>query len=68
MNKFVLSVSNVAEMLGVSNNTVYVMVRNNEIPHFKARGRVLFNIEVLEAWTREESLNSLKEVKEEVEA
>lgn len=54
MTKITLTVNEVAEMLGVSTATIYTMARKNEIPFFKARGRVLFNREVIEAWTKGE--------------
>lgn len=54
MTKITLTVNEVGEMLGVSTATIYTAVRKNEIPHFKVRGRVLFNREVVEAWTRGE--------------
>jgi len=54
MTKITLTVQETADMLGVSTATIYTMARKNEIPHFKARGRVLFNREVVEAWTRGE--------------
>ena len=50
MKKITLSVVEVAELIGVSTATVYVMVRNNEIPHKKLRGRIIFHNETIEKW------------------
>ena len=54
MNENILSVKEAAAFIGVSTGTIYTMVRCSEIPHFKARGKILFNREVLEAFTRGE--------------
>ncbi|RIJ64161.1 helix-turn-helix domain-containing protein [Rummeliibacillus sp. POC4] len=52
MDKITLNVKEVCGVLGLSKTTVYNMVRMNEIPYIKARGRILFNREVIESWTR----------------
>lgn len=54
MEKIVLTVKEVAELLSVSTATIYTMARQNEIPHFKIRGRIMFNRDLIEAWTRNE--------------
>lgn len=54
MQKITLDVKEVCGLLGISNTTVYTMVRHEEIPHFKVRGKILFNRDVIEAWTRGE--------------
>ncbi|MCM3359365.1 helix-turn-helix domain-containing protein [Psychrobacillus sp. MER TA 171] len=51
----ILSVKEAANFIRVSTSTIYTMVRLDEIPHFRARGKILFNQEVLEAFTRSES-------------
>lgn len=50
MESLVLSVIDVAEILGLSTATVYLLVRNNEIPHKKLRGRIIFHRETIEKW------------------
>lgn len=50
MEKFVLSVSEVAELLGVGTTTIYTMVRLNEIPHKRIRGRIVFHYPTIEKW------------------
>lgn len=55
MEKITLSVSETAELLGVSVSTIYVMARLNEIPHKKVRGRVLFHRQTVENWLMSES-------------
>lgn len=52
MEKITLTPLEVAKLLGVSRATVYTMVRENEIPHFKVRGKILFNRDVIVKWTQ----------------
>lgn len=40
-----LTVQGVAEYLGVHPDTVYTMVKKNQIPHFRVRRRILFSVE-----------------------
>lgn len=54
MEKITLDTIEVANLLGVSRTTIYTMARENQIPHIKVRGKILFNREVIEAWTRGE--------------
>lgn len=50
MNKISLSVKETAELLGISETTVYRLVRTNEIPHSKIKGKILFHRTTLEDW------------------
>ncbi|WP_068985147.1 helix-turn-helix domain-containing protein [Lysinibacillus xylanilyticus] len=50
MDKLVLTVPEVAKVLDLSTATVYVMVRNNEIPYKKLRGKIVFHRETIEKW------------------
>lgn len=50
MRKITLNVSEVAELIGVSVTTIYTMVRKNEIPHKRVRGRIVFHRETIEKW------------------
>lgn len=52
MVKVTISAQEVAQMLGVSLNTVYTAARSNQIPHTKLRGRILFNKDVIENWIK----------------
>ena len=52
--KITMTPLEVSKMLGVSRATIYTMVREEEIPHFKVRGKILFNREIVTAWTRGE--------------
>lgn len=54
MEKITLTPLEVSKLLGVSRATIYTMVREDQIPHFKVRGKVLFNRDVIVAWTKGE--------------
>lgn len=64
MQKITLTPLEVAKMLGVSRATIYTMVREEEIPYFKVRGKILFNKDIIMKWTRGE----YEEAKEAVQA
>ncbi|GED63916.1 helix-turn-helix domain-containing protein [Lysinibacillus fusiformis] len=48
--KMTMTVDEIAEKLQVSTTTIYTMVRQNEIPHIKVRGRILFYRPTIEKW------------------
>ncbi|WP_336636613.1 helix-turn-helix domain-containing protein [Lysinibacillus fusiformis] len=48
--KMTMSVDELAEELQISTSTIYTMVRQNEIPHKKVRGRILFHRPTIEEW------------------
>lgn len=50
MTKLTLSVREVAELIGVSQTTIYTMVREGQIPHVRVRGRIIFHRETIEKW------------------
>lgn len=58
MEKITLDVNDLVNLLGVSKGTIYTMVREKQIPNFSVRGRILFNREVIEAWTKGEHTGS----------
>ena len=45
-----MTVLEAASYLGVSDDTIYEMVRRKEIPHFRMRRRILFRRNTLDAW------------------
>lgn len=49
-----LTVQNVADYLGVHPDTIYNMVREKQIPHFRVRRRVLFTKDAIDVWIREQ--------------
>ncbi|WP_366160631.1 helix-turn-helix domain-containing protein [Bacillus infantis] len=50
MRKDTLSVQEAAEYLGVSSDTVYTMVKQKEIPHYRVRKRIFFSKERIDTW------------------
>ncbi|MGG3798021.1 helix-turn-helix domain-containing protein [Metabacillus fastidiosus] len=56
-----LSVQGVAEYLGVHPDTIYNMVREKQIPHFRIRRRILFSVETIDAWIREQESTTCQE-------
>ncbi|AST93041.1 MULTISPECIES: helix-turn-helix domain-containing protein [Sutcliffiella] len=61
MPKKTLNVQDVAEYLGVHSDTIYTMVRQKQIPHFRVRRRILFSIEAIDAWIRDQEQKVLEE-------
>lgn len=51
-----VDVKTAAELMGVSTGTLYTMARENQIPHVRVRGRILFHRETIELWLRGELL------------
>lgn len=55
--KMILSVNDLSEMLGVSSDTIYTMVREKKIPHVRVRRRILFYTESIVEWLRNDISN-----------
>ncbi|MGE7546072.1 helix-turn-helix domain-containing protein [Sporosarcina newyorkensis] len=58
MEKITLTVNEVAALIGVGMTTIYTMVRQEEIPHKKVRGRILFHRGTIEKWLSGEESES----------
>lgn len=56
INKTVFSVKELADYLGVSTDSIYTMVRENQLPHVRIRKRILFHKDIINAWLRGESI------------
>ena len=50
IDKITLTPSEVANALGISRTTIYLMIRNNEIPHSRIRGKIVFHKDTLNQW------------------
>ncbi|WP_042361045.1 helix-turn-helix domain-containing protein [Geomicrobium sp. JCM 19055] len=55
MNKRTWDAQQVADYLGVHKDSVYKMVRKEEIPHFRVLSRIFFLEEEIEAWIMNQS-------------
>lgn len=61
MNRKTLTVQEVADYLGVHQDTIYTMVRQKQIPHFRIRRRILFNQSTIDAWIDNQETMAIKE-------
>jgi excisionase family DNA binding protein len=60
MERKTLTVVEVAEMIGVSQDSIYTMVREKQIPHMRVRARILFRMETICRWMEQlETQNSV---------
>lgn len=50
MERSTLTVAEAAQYIGVSQDTMYNMVRENQIPNARARRRILFRKKTLDDW------------------
>lgn len=50
MERSTLTVAEAAQYIGVSQDTMYNMVRENQIPYARARRRILFRKATLDDW------------------
>ncbi|NTU30651.1 helix-turn-helix domain-containing protein [Brevibacillus sp. HB1.1] len=46
------SVSEIAKYLNVSTNSIYAMAREKQIPHVRIRRRIMFPMDIIEEWLR----------------
>lgn len=60
MQRKTLTAQEIAKYIGVHVDTIYTMVRQREIPHVRVRRRILFNIETIDAWMRNQEQKSLE--------
>lgn len=57
--KISMTVKEVAEYLGVNTDTIYTMVQQGEIPHFRLRSRIFFTKQEIDAWIEKMQKNSV---------
>lgn len=60
--KIALNVNEAAELIGVSQTTIYKKVKTGEIPHTRVGSRIIFHRGLIEAWLRGE-LPELRQAK-----
>jgi len=48
-----------AEYLGVSIETIYKMVRERQIPHFRVRNIILFSKKAIDEWVEQQEQESV---------
>lgn len=54
MTRQTMTVQEAADYLGVCTDTIYSMVREKEIPHFRVRRRIFFTRSAINEWIREQ--------------
>lgn len=52
------TVAEAADYLGVSESSIYKMVRERQIPHFRVRSTILFTQQAIDSWVQEQEENS----------
>lgn len=52
-NKLTLNVNEISELLGISTDSIYAMVREKQIPHIRLRRRILFYHEGIKEWLKQ---------------
>lgn len=62
LNRTALTPQEAADFLGVHKETIYIMVRNGQIPHFKVRKKIFFRVDSLNEWIKQQEQNSMKEL------
>lgn len=55
-----MDVKEAAAYIGVSDDTIYSMAKQNEIPHLRVRTRILFRKESIDTWMKAMENNSLR--------
>jgi len=50
MDKITMTPLEVASLLGISRTTIYSMIRFDEIPHSRIRGKIVFHKPTIEKW------------------
>ena len=58
--KLTLSISEAAEKLGISDNTMRVLARRKGFPAFNVGSRILISAKGLAAWVEEQALNGVQ--------
>jgi len=59
MQRQTLNVKEVANYLGVHTDTIYTMVKTNQIPHLKLGKRILFTRESIDLWMADQVKKSI---------
>ncbi|MBP1950250.1 helix-turn-helix domain-containing protein [Virgibacillus litoralis] len=54
------TVQQASQYLGIHRDTIYTMVRQKEIPHFRLRRRIMFSKEAIDSWIREQESESVQ--------
>jgi excisionase family DNA binding protein len=56
--KLAVSAREAASMLGISERLLWTWTRSGKVPHLRVGVRVLYSVELLRAWVKEQSSSS----------
>ncbi|MED2945470.1 helix-turn-helix domain-containing protein [Bacillus swezeyi] len=62
MKRTALTPQEVADFLGVHKETIYIMVRKREIPHFRVGKKIFFRVDSLNEWIRKQEQESTEKL------
>lgn len=62
MQRKTMTAQETADYIGVHLDTIYTMVRQKQIPHFRIRRRIFFSKETIDAWMHEQEIKSLEAI------
>ncbi|MFD1851402.1 helix-turn-helix domain-containing protein [Oceanobacillus bengalensis] len=54
MERYTMTVKEVADYIGLHTDTIYDLVRENKIPHFRIGRKILFTKETIDNWVLEQ--------------
>lgn len=61
MHRITLTVQEVADYLGVHQDTIYSMVQQKQIPHFRVRRRIFFSKGTVDTWISNQETNLVEQ-------
>lgn len=64
MEKIILTVKEVSELLNVSLTTVYSLVRSGDIPSSRIKGKIVFHQPTIEIWITNGGTSANKKIAE----
>lgn len=59
--KMTMTVKEVAEYLGVHEDSIYYLVKEQKIPHFRIKSKILFSQESIDQWIKDQVRTSKKD-------
>ncbi|GIM44454.1 hypothetical protein DNHGIG_00030 [Collibacillus ludicampi] len=59
MTRVTMTVQEVAQYIGVCEDTIYNMVREKKIPHMRARRRIFFRKDSIDAWMEQQEKQAM---------
>lgn len=57
VTKVTMTIKECADFIDTSTTTMYTMVRENQIPHLRIRGKILFHKDTITEWLKDGGTN-----------